>query len=263
MLHCIHAEQRAGRVGRRQPGHAAAQQRPFRRIPCAHHRFDCDRSGLAAPGNPTIGGQRGRWRGAGTVWRDSLSAAAPGGRGDAADPGGAPGGGVDRGAAGSGLAPADVMVLSRRRANLMPLQEALRAVRVPAYLGETTALIDCCEVLDIVALLDVLVSPRHDLSLARVLRSPLFGLADDALIALATRRRAVSRSSFVLLQDAWPQRPCTARHRSLARAMEGWLDALPVHDALQAIYSRMTCWHATRRVPPKRNERRCWPICRP
>ncbi len=137
-----------------------------------------------------------------------------------------------------GLAPADVMVLSRRRANLMPLQEALRAVRVPAYLGETTALIDCCEVLDIVALLDVLVSPRHDLSLARVLRSPLFGLADDALIALATRRRAVSRSWFVLLQDAWPQDHVLHGIGPLLAQWKAWLDALPVHDALQAIYSQ-------------------------
>ncbi len=137
-----------------------------------------------------------------------------------------------------GLAPSDVMVLSRRRASLMPLQEALRALHVPAHLGESTALIDCCEVQDIVALLDVLVSPRHDLSLARVLRSPLFGLADDALVDLATRRRAVSGSWFVLLQDEWPQdHPLHGIGTQLLQWKE-WLDRLPAHDALQAIFSQ-------------------------
>jgi ATP-dependent helicase/nuclease subunit A len=62
------------------------------------------------------------------------------------------------------------MVLSRRRAGLLPLQDELRALHIPAYIGEDTELIDCCEVLDIVALLDALVSPQHDLSLARALR---------------------------------------------------------------------------------------------
>ncbi|MEO7954042.1 MAG: UvrD-helicase domain-containing protein, partial [Polaromonas sp.] len=77
----------------------------------------------------------------------------------------------------AGLRPQDVMVLSRKRAGLLPLQEELRALHIPAQVGEKTELIDCCEVLDVVALLDVLVSPQHDLSLARALRSPLFGLA--------------------------------------------------------------------------------------
>ncbi len=42
---------------------------------------------------------------------------------------------------------------------------------------------DAPEVQDVVALLDALVSPGHDLSLARALKSPLFGLGDDALVA--------------------------------------------------------------------------------
>jgi ATP-dependent helicase/nuclease subunit A len=67
-------------------------------------------------------------------------------------------------------------VVAQARFGLLPLQDELRALHIPAQIGEKTDLIDCCEVLDIVALLDVLVSPQHDLSLARVLKSPLFGL---------------------------------------------------------------------------------------
>ena len=68
------------------------------------------------------------------------------------------------------IKPSGVVALRRKRASLLPLQDELRALHIPAQIGEKTELIDCCEVLDIVALLDVLVSPQHDLSLARALR---------------------------------------------------------------------------------------------
>ena len=135
-----------------------------------------------------------------------------------------------------GQRPQDVMVLSRKRAGLLPMQEALRAMQIPAQIGEKTDLIDCCEVLDIVALLDVLVSPRHDLSLARALRSPLFGLADARLVQLALLQRQHALSWFQLLQknellphDLIGLGPVLMRWKA-------WIDRLPPHDALQAIY---------------------------
>ena len=42
---------------------------------------------------------------------------------------------------------------------------------------------------DVVALLDVLVSPQHHLSLARALKSPLFGWSDAALAQMARLRQ--------------------------------------------------------------------------
>ncbi len=135
-----------------------------------------------------------------------------------------------------GLQPQEVMVLSRKRAGLLPLQDELRALHIPAVVGEKTALIDCCEVQDIVALLDVLVSPQHDLSMARALKSPLFGLGDDALVQIALQRADTGRSWFEVLQ----------KQEHLPHVMQGlgpvlmqykrWLDAFPPHDALQAIY---------------------------
>jgi len=136
----------------------------------------------------------------------------------------------------AGLPPRDVMVLSRRRAGLLPMQEELRALQVPAQIGEKVSLIDCCEVQDIVALLDVLVSTQHDLSLARVLRSPLFGLPDTALVALALRRRVQERPWFELLQQPWPaSEPLHGIGATLQRWKE-WVDRLPPHDALQLVY---------------------------
>jgi ATP-dependent helicase/nuclease subunit A len=143
------------------------------------------------------------------------------------------------------LKPADIMVLSRKRAGLLPLQNELRALNIPAQIGEKTALIDCCEVQDIVALLDALVSPQHDLSLARALRSPLFGVADAALVQLALAQRRLSQPWYPLLQsDAIS--PLAELQTADAESLGGvalqlarwkhWLDTLPPHDALQSIY---------------------------
>jgi len=137
-----------------------------------------------------------------------------------------------------GLRPSDVMVLSRRRASLLPLQDALRALQVPAHVGEKTALIDCCEVQDVIALLDVLVSPRHDLSMARVLRSPLFDLPDQALVDIAVRRRTQPLSWFMLLQHDWPAEHALHGIGACLLRWKSWLDRLPAHDALQSIFSQ-------------------------
>jgi ATP-dependent helicase/nuclease subunit A len=135
------------------------------------------------------------------------------------------------------LKPADVMVLSRKRAGLTPLQTELRKLHIAAQIGEKTELIDCCEVLDMVALLDVLVSPQHDLSLARVLKSPIFGMDDATLVQLALAQRESKHSWFSLLQKT---ELLTHEGRALAACFtkwQGWLDSLPPHDALQAIYT--------------------------
>ena len=143
------------------------------------------------------------------------------------------------------LKPANIMVLSRKRAGLLPLQNELRALNIPAQIGEKTALIDCCEVQDIVALLDALVSPQHDLSLARALRSPLFGVDDTALVQLALAQRRLSQPWYQLLQDDAAS-PLAELQAVEAHSLGGvalqlarwkiWLDTLPPHDALQAIY---------------------------
>ena len=135
-----------------------------------------------------------------------------------------------------GTLPQNIMALSRKRASLSPLQDELRRLHIAAQIGEKTELIDCCEVQDIVALLDVLVSPQHDLSLARVLKSPLFGLADTALVELALLQKTRPIPWFHLLQqrtvlDGNPN-PIAA---TLTRWGE-WVAQLPPHDALQAIY---------------------------
>jgi ATP-dependent helicase/nuclease subunit A len=143
-----------------------------------------------------------------------------------------------------GLAPKDVMVLSRKRDSLLPMQLALRAHGVPADIGEKTALMDCCEVQDVVALLDVLVSPNHNLSLARALRSPIFGLDSSVLVPLALAAKRTGRSWMALLQAPVgsvpefddPQACVFQPLGELLARWQGWVSGMPPHDALQAIY---------------------------
>ncbi len=147
-----------------------------------------------------------------------------------------------------GLKLENVMVLSRKRAGLLPLQDELRALHIPAQIGEKTELIDCCEVLDVVALLDALVSPQHDLSLARALRSPLFGLSDDALMQIALTKGESKSSWWDIVQGMLQNQELvtpiyiglqTAFPVNLAANLalyKHFLDTLPPHDALQAIY---------------------------
>lgn len=137
-----------------------------------------------------------------------------------------------------GIKPSEVMALSRKRASLLPLQEELRALHIPAQIGEKTQLIDCCEVLDVVALLDVLVSPQHDLSLARALRSPLFSLSDDALVRIVLAKADGQQSWFDVLLNHDQLAPELIGLGATLTRYKALVDALPPHDALQAIYDQ-------------------------
>ena len=163
------------------------------------------------------------------------------------------GGTSEQGSREQALKPQDIMVLSRKRSGMAPLQDELRALHIAAQIGEKTELMDCCEVQDIVALLDVLVSPQHDLSLARVLKSPLFGLGDDALVQLALlQEQAQLALPLDIPHEITHKAPLvpwldllhkteliTHNGRGLQAVFalwKGWIDQLPPHDALQAIY---------------------------
>jgi ATP-dependent helicase/nuclease subunit A len=141
----------------------------------------------------------------------------------------------------TGVRAGNVMVLARRRERLAAMEDELRALHIPAQQPEKTDLCEAPEVQDLAALLDVLVSPGHDLSLARALRSPLFDCPDEALVAIALKVRAaaaenLSRSWYEVLQhDETLPHPLPGIAGRLHR-WQRWVHALPPHDALQAIY---------------------------
>jgi len=171
------------------------------------------------------------------------------------------------------LLPEQVMVLSRRRERLGWMHAALLELGIPSEQPEKLDLCEAPAVQDVVALLDVLVSPRHDLSLARALKSPLFGWSDDDLAQLARlcQRHHTAPSEpasstadppgaattgrgrpawWTVLQQladevaADPQtQPSDQTARMVATAQQlrqwrRWLHSLPPHDALSAIYDQ-------------------------
>ena len=161
-----------------------------------------------------------------------------------------------------GLRPKDVMVLARRRERLSHMRDALRALHIPTQQPEKADLADAPEVQDIAALLDALVSTHHDLSLAQALKSPLFGVADADLVHLAQLQRAAratvlestpsppggegrgeglpptsDTSWWSLLHNAEHLPQALSALAPVLMQWKQWLDALPPHDALDAIYA--------------------------
>ena len=102
--------------------------------------------------------------------------------------------------------PGEVVILLRKLSQVQVYEEGLARAGLPFYTVRGRGFFDCQEVADLLALLRVLLDPGDQLSLAAVLRSPLVGLSDEALLALSFDQQG--------------------RRRGLARALEGGV-ALP------------------------------------
>ena len=85
----------------------------------------------------------------------------------------------------AGVLPADIMVLARKHEPLGVLQAELRRLGIASEHTEKQTLAEQPAVLDVLALVDALLSPGHDLALAQALKSPLIGWDDEKLMALA------------------------------------------------------------------------------
>jgi ATP-dependent helicase/nuclease subunit A len=129
----------------------------------------------------------------------------------------------------------DVMILVRRRTHLAIYERALRQSGVRFFTSRQGGLLDTLEAQDIVALLEFLVSPFADLQLTQALRSPVFGCADEDLIALAATDDATwwKRLQRVAAGE------CSAALKRAHDLLACWLertDTAPVHDQLDRLY---------------------------
>jgi ATP-dependent helicase/nuclease subunit A len=158
----------------------------------------------------------------------------------------------------SGTAAGEVMVLARKRDRLQRMRDALQALGIASQISEKTQLMEHCEVQDVVALVDAIVSPTNDLALARALKSPLFGVSDDQLVSIAQVAKAqrctwwqallknelLSLYSIGLepdltinLSGSLPVEPTQfAKLASQLQSYQTLFATLPPHDALAAVY---------------------------
>lgn len=84
----------------------------------------------------------------------------------------------------------DILILVRKREPFAStIVAALKAIKVPVAGADRMKLTGQIAVQDLIALGDFLTLPEDDLSLAAVLKSPLFGLDDDQLLSLAHGRK--------------------------------------------------------------------------
>jgi ATP-dependent helicase/nuclease subunit A len=92
-----------------------------------------------------------------------------------------------------GERPGDVLVLVRQRGPLFEaVIRALKNAGVPVAGADRLVLTEHIAVMDLMALADALLLPDDDLALASVLKSPLFGVSEEQLFALAWDRGKTS-----------------------------------------------------------------------
>lgn len=136
----------------------------------------------------------------------------------------------------------DFILLVKRRAFLPQFERALREAGLAYDSSRLGGLLNTLEIDDLIALLTVLVSPRHDLPLAQVLRSPIFGFTDQQMQKLSSHVGDSQSDSQGQTQSSWwdvLQSSSEAEVQKAARYLERWRglgETLPVHDLLDLIY---------------------------
>ena len=129
----------------------------------------------------------------------------------------------------------DFLLLVKRRKYLPQFERALREAGLAFESSRLGGLLNTLEIDDLIALLTILVTPRHDLPLAQVLRSPIFAFTEGQMQALA---KSMASNQYRSWWDALQDSP-DASLMQAARYLEHWRmlgERLPVHDLLDRIY---------------------------
>ncbi|MGQ0673124.1 MAG: double-strand break repair helicase AddA [Hyphomicrobium sp.] len=103
------------------------------------------------------------------------------------------------------IQPGDILILVRKRNPFAaPMTAALKARRIPVAGSDRVRLAEQIAVQDLMALGDFLTLPEDDLALASVLKSPLFGMNDDDLLAIASGRKGTLWKALLAHADGTP-----------------------------------------------------------
>ena len=138
------------------------------------------------------------------------------------------------------ITPGDIMILVRRRdAFFEATIRALKDKNIRVAGADRLDVVGHIAVMDCIGAARVALLPADDLSLATVLKSPLIGLDDDDLIALAPGRKGTLHRA---LRDS-----ADARHRAAAARIARWIEAAG-HDGPFDFFSRILAAEGGRRA---------------
>ena len=127
----------------------------------------------------------------------------------------------------------DILVLVRRRnAFLAQLVRALKECHVPVGGVDRMVLVEQLAVQDVLATLDAILLPQDELQLAAALKSPIFGLEEEALFALAHGRPATLHARLMAERGA---ETTTGRAADLFAALTARADHVPAHALIAEI----------------------------
>ena len=142
--------------------------------------------------------------------------------------------------------PGDIALLLRRRRNLSAYEDALRACGIPFQVAGGRGFYQRQEIYDIANILRVLCNPGDGIALMGALRSPYFGLSDNALYALtapqggrlaehlddASQRQKLAPADQEAATDAVARLQC----------WEGLRDRVPLVELLHTILEDTGAW---------------------
>ena len=132
----------------------------------------------------------------------------------------------------------DIMILMRNRTHIGIYESVLRERAIPFIGSQRGSLLENQEIQDLEKLLDSLITPFNNLSIAQVLKSPIFAASDADLmcIALMHKRGTWYQRLLALAKDLAADHPL---HRA-AHLLSHWhklADTMPVHDLLDRIFA--------------------------
>lgn len=115
------------------------------------------------------------------------------------------------------------MLVRKRGAFVEALNRELKRLDVPAAGSDRLVLTDHIAVKDLVALGRFILLPEDDLSLACVLKSPLFGLVDDDLFEIAHETPGVPRPG-TLWHELLRKSENSEKWQGVRKQLEVWRD---------------------------------------
>lgn len=136
------------------------------------------------------------------------------------------------------LAYGDIMILMRNRTHIRIYESVLRERGIPFIGSQRGSLLDNQEIQDLEKLLDSLITPFNNLSIAQVLKSPIFAASDTDLLSLSCHHK--DRKWYQRLQHMEHERPVGHALSRAARLLPHWhklADTMPVHDLIDRIYA--------------------------